>query len=281
MSAGLKVLTDEEFFIFSNYIEKNLGIQMPIDKKILLQSRLQTRLRVLNIPSFKEYIEYVFKTKEGVDEIVHFTDVITTNKTSFFRENAHFIHLSNVVIPQILETKNHIKIWSAGCSSGEEPYTLCMVMEMTKKKLGKNFTYSVLATDISSRILEKAKRAVYPAKIINDLSEEIKKDFFTKSKDDTKDLVRIKGFLREKVSFNRLNFMDEDFGMERDYDIVFCRNVIIYFDKAMQATVINKLCSHLKEGGTLCLGHSETVVNMSLPLKEIKGPGTTYIKKSN
>ena len=198
-------------------------------------------------------------------------DVVSTNKTDFFREPIHFEFLKSVALGNLTKsTTSPLKIWSAGCSSGEEPYTIAMVIN---EFLGSGSTkdFSILGTDISTSILKKAVNAIYTEERVSGIPLELKKQYFLRSKDSDKQLVRIVPKVRSKVKFQRLNFMDPDYpSVPMDFDIVFCRNVLIYFDKPTQERVINRLCAHLKPGGYFFLGHSESIMDMKVPLKQIK-----------
>ena len=261
-------LSDKEFRTISEYIEKNVGIKMPETKRIMMQSRLMTRLRKLQISTFAQYIEFAFKNEQ---ELILMIDTLTTNKTEFFRENDHFKYMSEHVLPEFVKKgKNMVKIWSAGCSSGEEPYTLAIVMkEFIKKNQGKILNFSVTGSDISTKVLDKAYNAVYDLSIVEQLPVNIKKEYFLKNTNANPPLAKIKNDLRTFVNFRRLNFMDSDFCMPEIYDIIFCRNVLIYFDKATQEKVISKFMKYLHNDGYLFLGHSETIFSMNLPLQTV------------
>jgi chemotaxis protein methyltransferase CheR len=262
-------LSDEEFKRLSIFINTNFGIKMPPEKKTMLQSRLQKRLRDLNIASFKEYIDVVFTEKGESSELIHMIDVVTTNKTDFFREPAHFDYISKEALPA-LAANRQIKVWSAGCSSGEEVYTIAMVLKEYMLK-GNQFDFQILGTDISSRILAKAVNAIYPEDRIFNIPLELKKKYFLKSKDRVNPTVRVVKELRSKSYYQRLNFIDEEYSTVRDmFDIIFCRNVLIYFDRPTQEDVIRRLCQKLKYGGYFFLGHSESIMGMDLPLKQIR-----------
>lgn len=265
-------MTDDDFGRLSSFIYEELGIKMPYQKKIMLQSRLQKRLAALNMGSYKEYIDFVF-SKEGLeDEIIKMIDLITTNKTDFFRESSHFDYLTSTVLPEICsgkQQKKTIRIWSAGCSSGEEPYTLAIVLKEFLENQP-DFDFEIYATDISLRILQKAATAIYPLDRINEIPLALKKKYFLKSKDQTNKTVRLIPEIRSKVTFQRLNFMDPYYAVEREFDIVFCRNVLIYFDREIQQQVITKLASKLKFDGYFFLGHSESITNMKVPLRQIR-----------
>lgn len=269
-------LSEHDFNRLSNFIYKEYGIKMPPSKKIMLQSRLQKRLRELNITSFKEYCDIVF-SPEGADEIIHMIDVVSTNKTDFFREPNHFAFMQEVILPEFVAEKNNrlLKIWSAGCSSGEEPYTIAIVVsQFFETQIG--YDFQILGTDISTRILQKAIDAIYSEDRIVGIPLEIKKKYFLKSKDPAKKLVRIIPQLRSKVTFQRLNLMSASYDVKDMFDIIFCRNVLIYFDRETQEKVISKLCTRLKTGGYFFLGHSESIMGMQLPLSSIKP--TIFVK---
>ncbi len=270
-------LSDAEFAKLSKFIYSQYGIKMPPEKRIMLQSRLQKRLRVLKIYSFKEYIEYVFSS-QGNDEIIHMMDVVSTNKTDFYRESAHFEYLRQVILPKLYEEKKNIKIWSAGCSSGPEVYTLAIELsEFAASHPG--FDFSILGTDISTLMLKKAFAGVYPEEMVNMIPIELKRKYLLKSKEKTKKLVRINSTLRNKTKFLRINFMDDHYAVNEQFDIVFCRNVLIYFDRETQEKVINKLCNYLRLDGFFFLGHSESITNINVPLKQLKP--TVYSKIKN
>ena len=188
---------------------------------------------------------------------------VTTNKTDFFREPAHFDYLIGKTLPELTRSRKTVTIWSAGCSSGEEPYTLAMVV----KEFGCGFL--ILATDISTKVLDKAKLAVYDDEQVSPIPDPFKKKYLLKSKDPKKNLYRVTPELRERVRFRRLNFMDGDFGFREPIDIIFCRNVIIYFDKPTQERLLNRFCEQLAQDGYVFMGHSEALLGMDVPLMAV------------
>ena len=257
-------LSDADFSRLSKFIYNQYGIKMPEAKHIMLQSRLQKRLRALQMPSFSEYVDYVF-SPAGSSEIVHMMDVVSTNKTDFFRENQHFEYLLDTVLPELHDIcrQNFVKVWSAGCSSGEE------LSEYASKVRG--FDFSILGSDLSTIVLDKAVTAIYPEERVDVIPYDLKKKYLLRSKDRTKPTVRIVPELRRKTSFMRLNFMDDTYNnVPNNFDIVFCRNVLIYFDRQTQEAVINKICRHLRSGGYFFLGHSESAAGINVPLKQLK-----------
>ncbi|HOP04206.1 MAG TPA: CheR family methyltransferase [Tenuifilaceae bacterium] len=265
-------LTQEEFDKLSRFIYKESGIKMPPVKRVMLQSRLQKRLRELNLTSFKDYCDYVFSKDGFNNEIIHMLDVVSTNKTDFFREPVHFDFLTSNVLPEFYSKTSgpkQIKVWSAGCSSGEEPYTIAIVLADFAEK-NPAFDYSIIGTDISTQILQKAVDAIYKEDRVSIIPIETKRKYFLRSKDRTNPTVKVASHIRKKVRFGRLNFMDATYDVPETFDVVFCRNVLIYFDRETQERVIDKLCSKLRSGGYFFLGHSESIMNMNLPLRQIK-----------
>lgn len=271
-------LSERDFDRLSKFIYSVAGIKLPPVKRVMLQSRLQKRLRQLDIADFKTYTDYVLSAAGQDAELVHMLDVVSTNKTDFFREPVHFDYLRDEVLPLFLEEgrQRMLRVWSAGCSSGEEPYTIAMVLsEFFERHVGVDF--SILGTDISTRILAMAANAVYKEERVEGIPLELKRKYFLRSKDREKATVRVVPTLRKKCSFMRLNFMDDNYKVPDVYDVVFCRNVLIYFDRKTQETVIRKLCGKLKPGGHFFLGHSESVMNMDLPLRQLRP--TIFVKE--
>lgn len=239
-------LTDSDFSRLGKLIYTECGIKMPPSKKIMIQARLQKRLRKLGIKSFEEYCDYLFSPTGMESELVHMIDMVTTNKTDFFREPQHFNYLVQKAIPELIIScrpgiRKKVVVWSAGCSTGEEPYTLAMVLSEFAEKC-QEFQYIILATDISTKVLDKAKLGIYEKSRVDPVSIELKRKYLLRSKDKKRDFVRIVPELRSSVKFRRLNLMEDDFGFRELIDIIFCRNVIIYFDRSTQERLINKLC---------------------------------------
>ena len=263
-------LEQKDFDRLSEFITREFGIKMPPVKKIMLQSRLQKRLKDLGFTKFSDYTNYLFTKKGLAEEVIHMIDLVSTNKTDFFRENNHFDYLLTTLLPDQYPagTKAALKIWSAGCSSGEEAYTLAIVLSEYKKK-NPLFDFSVYGTDISTRMLKTAMMAIYHEDRTNNIPLAIKKKYFLRSKNRDEKKVRIVPELREKVMFSRLNLNDEYYTTPFVFDIVFCRNVLIYFDRDIQEKIILKLCSRIRKDGYLFLGHSESLAGLNLPLTHV------------
>jgi len=275
-------LSNGDFVRMSRLIYDECGIKMPDVKRTMLEARLGKRLRSLGLHSFGEYCDYLFSREGMGQELVIMIDLVTTNKTDFFREPAHFDYMLLKLLPEWARNGNNLperklKVWSAGCSTGEEPYTLAMVLnEFALECPG--FDYSVLATDISTRVLETAMRAVYEEEKIEPVPQPLKRKYLLRSKERNCGLVRIAPEIRAKVRFRRLNFMDADFGIPDKFDIIFCRNVVIYFDRPTQERLLNKFYAHLTKNGFIFMGHSETLNGLDVPLVMVH---PTVYKKSN
>lgn len=272
LSPGAK-LTSDLFEKLSEFIYDTCGIKMPPSKSTMLEARLIRRMRALGLSSFHEYCRYLFSPEGREHELVHMIDAVTTNKTDFFREPQHFDYLVDEAIPKLIGStgagiRRPLMVWSAACSSGEEPYTLAMILQdITRTR--RDFSFMVLATDISTKVLEKARQAIYDEERIMPVPMEYRKRYLLRSKKTQSKDVRIIPDLRAKVRFRWLNFMNDDFGLREKMDIIFCRNVLIYFDRPTQEKVVKRLCMHLAHGGYLFTGHSETLNGMDLPLKAV------------
>ncbi|OPY02745.1 MAG: Chemotaxis protein methyltransferase [Syntrophorhabdus sp. PtaB.Bin047] len=268
-------LSNKLFDELTVFIHDQVGIKITPVKKVMLEGRLQKRLRKLGMRSFDEYCKYLFSDEGKNGELTNMIDEVTTNKTDFFREPAHFNYLTSRVLPTILRSdrftvSNKLTIWSAGCSSGEEPYTIAMVVQdFADNVWAQELPFQIIATDISRRVLEKGQKAIYEEDKVAPIPVEIKKRFLLKSKNPGAGLFRIVPEIRSRVSFRRLNFMDGDFGFREKIDVIFCRNVIIYFDKTVQERLLGKFCRCLKPGGYIFMGHSETLFGMDLPLQQV------------
>jgi len=261
-------LSDPDFNRLSAFIHAQYGIHLPPTKKSLLEGRLRKRMKSVQASSFRNYCDYLF-TKEGMaEELVHMIDAVTTNKTDFFREPSHFTYLTGKVLPELTDGAsghNKIVIWSAACSTGEEPYTLAMILSEYANQ-SRGFDFSILATDISTKVLGKAEQAVYEAEKIEPIPMALRKKYLLKSRDPLRQVVRIIPELREKITFRRLNLVDTDYPVPEGIHAIFCRNVLIYFDNATQERLIRQFCRHLAPGGHLFMGHAETLNNLKVPL---------------
>ncbi len=257
-----------EFERLSKFIYDNYGINLPPAKKTLLESRLQKHLRISGFTSFKTYVDKICSNEEH-DEVVKMINIISTNKTDFFRENSHFEFLRKEVLPAYNEQlKNkEINIWSVAASTGEEVYSIGITMEEYLRTSGSRLTYSIYGSDVSTDVLMTAREAIYQEDKIAAIPLDLKQRYFLKSKNLGDKKVRVIKKIRDKVLLKRFNMISDELPANASCDIIFCRNVLIYFDKSTQEKVIKRLCSCLKTGGYLFLGHSESLFGMNLPLK--------------
>ena len=257
-------LSDREFQMYSQFIYNQCGIKLPQIKKTMLTVRLAKRLRALKINSFKEYYKYITSDEGRKKELVDMINVVTTNKTNFFRESKHFDILVQKAIPELLRCRPDIRykslnIWSAGCSSGEEPYTIAMVLdEYVNNQMHLN--YAILCSDISTRVLQKAAKGIYEDALLEGIPSQYLRKYLMRGKGKSKGQNRIVPELRNHLTFRRINLNEgPSFGIKTMMDIIFCRNVIIYFDRETQVKLFNKYYNQLYPGGFLFIGHSETL----------------------
>jgi chemotaxis protein methyltransferase CheR len=282
MDCSSHTLKSSEFARLSSFIYDQCGIQIPQAKKIMLEARLRKRLKLLGMDAFSDYCDYLFNNDSDTSEIVHLIDVVSTNKTDFFREPKHFEFLIENVIPELVDyygagIKRKFRIWSAGCSSGEEPYTMTMLLNEVAKSIC-GFSFSVLASDISTKVLDIAAKGIYSMEKAEPIPLHLKKKYLLKSKDKTNPLVKFVPEIQNQISFRRINFMDASFNISEMQDVIFCRNVMIYFDRETQQSLVQKFCKHLHPGGYLFLGHSESLLNPGVPLVQVAS--STYRKKT-
>jgi chemotaxis protein methyltransferase CheR len=271
MTSGEQSISARDFKRLCELIYDEAGICLGPEKKIMLESRVKRRLKALDLASFGQYCDYLFGRRGLKEEIVHLIDVVTTNKTDFFREPGHFSFLVEKTLPEFFSnygSGRQFLIWSAGCSSGEEPYTLAIVLsEYALAHPG--FRFRILATDISNTVLGKAELGVYSSEVAAPVPAALKRKYFLRSRNHDSNRVRVVPELRRLVEFRRLNFMDSGYGLSERADAVFCRNVLIYFDRPTQESILRKLSHHLLPGGYMFVGHSETLHDMDLPLAPV------------
>jgi chemotaxis protein methyltransferase CheR len=258
-------LSEREFNTLKDFIYRECGIHITDAKKTMLEARLLKRLKSLNFSNFTDYCNYLLSPEGKEEELPLMINQVTTNKTDFFREPGHFDYLVKHVLPTLESAEKPVTIWSAGCSTGEEPYTLAMMLkEYGRGPIRDDFL--ILATDISTRVLEKARLAIYDMNAVSQIPSDFQRKYLLRSKDRSSPLFRVKPEVRRHIRFRRLNFMDDDFGFREKMDVIFCRNVIIYFDKPTQERLLNKFCHYLAPDGHIFMGHSETLFGMKIPL---------------
>lgn len=262
-------ISDRNFKRLAAFIYDYSGIKMPPSKRTMLEGRVRRRLRSTGHATFDDYCEYLFN-EDGLErECVYLIDAVTTNKTDFFREPNHFDYLVQHVLPgyeRVFGPK--LRVWSSACSTGAEPYTIAMLLEEYVNP-SMNSHYRVLATDLSTEVLETARKGIYPSDMVVPVPAAMRQRYALPHVDPKRHEVRIHPKLRARVGFARLNLMDEEYRVGDPMQIIFCRNVLIYFDKQTQQKVLTRLCNNLVPGGYLFIGHSETVSGFDLPVKQV------------
>lgn len=258
----LDQLSDRHFAAIASAVENRAGIKLPRGKRTMVEGRLRRRVRALGLDGLQEYGAHLFEGGGLADELMELIECVTTNKTDFFREPAHFDFLKDVAIKQIARWQGSaspsIKVWSAAASTGAEAYTAAMVLQ-DLVEAGRVRRYSILGTDISTEVLSEAREAIYPREFVDPVPPEMRRRFLMASRDQASGMVRIIPELRARVAFQHLNLMDPVYPFDRDVDVIFCRNVLIYFEKPVQRAVVARLSDHLRPGGFLILGHSESM----------------------
>ena len=267
------VLSNNEFEKLCALVYKITGIHLNESKRDLAHNRFAKRIRALNLNSFSDYLNYV--NKNEAEESEHFSNAITTNLTNFYRETHHFDFLKDKIIPKLLKkTDRRIRIWSAGCSTGEEPYTIAFTLLSSIPGIS-NWDVKILATDLDSNVLETASSGVYSLDQLKNISDEEKRKWFLINKKASQ--VRINPKVRTLITFKLLNLM-HDLPMKGPFDVIFCRNVVIYFDKPTQRDLFEKFSSLQNTGDYLLVGHSENISNVTEDYNHI---GHTVYQKIN
>ena len=258
----MQTLSEAEFERLSEYIQRNYGIFLKKEKMTLVTGRLGNVLLSKNMNSFSEYFDYVVSDRSG-QAAVELINKITTNHTFFMREEEHFEYFRNIVLPYLSKsvTDKDLRIWSAGCSSGEEPYTLAMIMDDYFGKEKMWWDTKVLATDISSNVLEEAQRAQYTSDDISHLPAQWQQKYFNciMTGSTSKECAELTQRIRNEVIFRKFNLMESVFPFKRKFHVIFCRNVMIYFDNDTKNRLVNKLYDLTEDGGFLFIGHSESL----------------------
>ncbi len=261
-------ISARDFSRLRELVYEEAGINLSSEKRSMLEGRIRRRLKSLAIPSYEQYCKYLFSRSGRKQEICHLIDVVTTNKTDFFREPRHFEFLVNTALPELSQHNRSLFFWSAGCSTGEEPYTLAMVVR-EYAEIHPGLEFRILATDVCSTVLEKASQAVYSCEAVQPVPAALKLKYLMRSRDPSVNRVRVVPELRRLIEFRRLNFMDRDYGVTEKASAIFCRNVLIYFDRITQQRILEQLTRYLVPDGYLFVGHSETLHELNLPLQQI------------
>ena len=258
-------MSDEEFLVLRDFINRECGLYFEISSKYLLEKRLSRRIHEHQLSRFKDYHYFLLYDKNKQEEMGSLVDILTTNETYFLREEYQLKAFKEEILPEMLKKKKDktIRIWSAGCSSGEEPYTLAMLV--LEASLPLDWKVEIIGSDLSQRVLQIARRGAYSKSSFRVTPDEYKERFFHQ---DESGKYHVNDELKEKVTFGKLNLLDSQrINLIPTMDIILCRNVIIYFDNETKRKVIGNFYNKLNEGGYLLLGHSESLMNISTSFK--------------
>lgn len=267
LGSNMPALSDAEFNELVKLIYDKTRIQMTEHKRALVSSRITKRLRALKMNSFREYIEFL-KNGADDDELTNFINAVTTNKTDFFRENKHFEYMKSTFLPNWEKAHkegrvNNLRIWSAACSTGEEPYTIAMTLhEYFGDRYGK-YDIKILASDIDTNVLAHGRAGIYKEETVDPIPDNILRKYFLKGTGQNEGFYKVKNILKKDLFFKQLNFKDSDFQIQTKFDLIFCRNVIIYFTKEFQTELFTKFYSYMKDESLVFIGHSETLFGIS------------------
>ncbi len=264
-------MRETEFEFIRGLVYEHSRINLGADKRELVSARLGKRLRATNLSTVTDYCQLLKSESDG-DELAHLIDAISTNHTFFFREIAHFDFLSKTAVPEMKvrakhEHWSHFRVWSAACSSGEEPYSVAMLLDET---LGDAWRWHIECTDISNRILDRAQAGIYREETVGKLDPVRIRKYFQKGHGPQQGNYRIKPRLQANIDFQRLNLLEGAFPFDQLFHVIFCRNVMIYFDRATQEELIQKLTRQVVPGGYIFVGHSESLTGIRHSLQMVR-----------
>lgn len=266
------VLTPEAYRYVVDLVCQHSRIRLGEDKQALLANRLRHRLKELAISSYKNYCQ-LLDSVAGPEEIEHLVDLITTNHTKFFREPEHFSFLAKKALPALLprhlKEGTPLKVWSAACSSGEEPYTLAIALSEAMRAYP-SVPWEIFASDISRRMLDRAQQGIYRMEAVEPVPPDLLKRYFQEGVGARSGFCRVKAEVRSRVMFHRINLFQPEYPVPSRFQVIFCRNVMIYFDAASRATLVHRLSQHLAHGGYLIVGHSESLFGIRHSLESIQ-----------
>jgi chemotaxis protein methyltransferase CheR len=267
-------MSDADFARLSALIFEQTGINLTATKRRHIEGKLGKRAATLGLRSVAEYIKLLFERGMLESEVDTLIDLATTNKTDFFREQAHFDLLDKILVPALLKTRPsgavpRLKVWSAAASNGAEAFTIAMVLAEAAAR-GPRFEFAVLGTDVSPEMVEEARRAIYPASMIASLPAALRRRYFMQGRGTgTQAKVRVVPELRRHVRFGQVNLVAEKLAVDRDVDVIFLRNVLIYFDGPTQKAVVRRLVGHLRPSGYLILGHTEAAIGNGMGFEQV------------
>lgn len=264
------LFTDKDFSYLSKLAGDLAGIRMPSGKRELIYGRLVKRLRTLGLKDFKQYCTLLKEGEEEAgddnEERTHFINSITTNVTSFFRENHHFDFMAEILLPELIRKKSadsqpQLRIWSAGCSSGKEPYSIAMVLKESIPDI-ERWDVKILATDLDSNILEVARSGIYPKEHLKEITFDRRRNWFQMGRGDNENSIKVTDEIKKMVSYRQLN-LTEQWPMKGSFDIIFCRNVTIYFGRDTRVDLLDRFAELLDDEGCLFVGHSESLFGLT------------------
>jgi chemotaxis protein methyltransferase CheR len=265
VGADLK-LTPAEFRQISDLAYQRFGLDLKSGKEALVAARLGKKLRKLGFQTFAEYHRHVLADSTG-DALIELIDALTTNHTSFLRERAHFEFLARAANEEFRDVST-VRVWSAACSSGEEPYSIAMCLAETLAKSPAR-QFQIVATDISTRVLDTARRGVYPVTRFDEVPEPWRRSYLLRGRGESNGFYKVKPQLGQRIEFARLNLI-EPFPQRPPFHVIFCRNVMMYFDKATQQNIVQRLSGCLERGGYLFVGHSESLTGVEHALHYVR-----------
>ncbi len=260
-------MSPEELNVFQSILYDQSGIVLKDNKRALVEARVTQRLRALGMSSYRVYLDYLGQDRTGA-ELVHLIDAISTNITHFFREPDHFEFVGAQVERWAQTGLKRLRFWSAACSTGEEPYSLAMTLHDPVRKHG--LDVKILATDISTRVLARAQAGLYTETQMRGVSPELRRRHFTQRATDDGAAWEISGGLKDMVMFRRLNFTVFPYPIKGVFDIIFCRNAMIYFDRELRSRMIPEFARLIRPGGNLLIGHAETLIGIEAGLRVLK-----------
>lgn len=260
-------MSDTDFAVFQKMLYEQSGIVLSDSKRALVESRVTQRLRVLKMGGYSAYLDFLGQDASG-EELIHLIDVISTNITNFFREEDHFEFLDREVGRWAENGLKHLRVWSAACSTGEEPYTLAMTLYPHQVK--HRLDLKILATDISTRVLEKAQQGIYDGERLAKVPDKLRSRYFIRQGGTTGDTYAVSDKLKQMVMFRRLNFTVFPYPIRGIFDVIMCRNAMIYFDRSLRTKMVHEFARLLKPGGLLMIGHSETLMGIEKKYRTIK-----------
>lgn len=265
-------LEQDDFVALADLVHEVCGMHLPKTKSTMLQARLRRRLQALDLQGFNQYLELLRNPVERAVELPRLIEAITTNKTEFFRESAHFDFLVGNGLEMLAEIgagqTRTLQAWSSACSTGQEAYTLAMVLaNVPRQQLPRGF--QIVASDISEAVLQTARRAIYPEALLGEVPEPYRSKYLLRTRDRSLGVVRIAPELRKLVNIKNINLNDKIKDIGGEMDVIFCRNILIYFDHSKKIDVIKKIINYLRIGGILFLGHADSMSNMELPLQQL------------